>query len=140
MNETCGCEHDGHSLIKACDKHEKLFVKDQPPPKPGEGDMWQLVIDDMKERRQTGIERYGTPLQAFNGRSSLVDWYQELLDAAVYARQRMVEEAALMESLQDAQTHADMAEAYYKTLEAHLREHGCQHDFAEVANGPSSAE
>ena len=31
---------------------------------------------------------------------------------------------------------ADMAEAYYKALEQHLRVHGCRCDFVEVANEP----
>ena len=35
----------------------------------------------------------------------------------------------------DVVEERDMAEAYYKTLEAHLREHGCEHDFAAIAEG-----
>ena len=64
---------------------------DQPPPEPGKGDIWRLVLDDMKERRRTGIKRYGTPLQANNGRDALVDAYQEALDLAVYLRQAIEE-------------------------------------------------
>ena len=64
---------------------------DQPPPEPGKGDIWRLVMEDMEERRKTGIERYGTPLQARNGRDALVDAYQEALDLAVYLRQAIEE-------------------------------------------------
>jgi len=46
----------------------------------------------MEERRQMGFEKYGTPLQAFNGRNSLVDLYQELLDAVVYIRTQIEED------------------------------------------------
>ena len=46
-----------------------------------------LVIEDLHARRRVGIERYGTALQAFNGRSALRDLYEELLDAVQYARQ-----------------------------------------------------
>ena len=53
--------------------------------------IWELVIEDMKRRNELGIERYGTPLQAHNGRIALLDLYQELLDAAVYCRQEMKE-------------------------------------------------
>lgn len=67
--------------------------EDQPPPEPGQGDIWKLVIADMKERRETGISRYGTPLQANNGRDALVDAYQEALDLAVYLRQAIEERA-----------------------------------------------
>jgi len=34
-----------------------------------------LVRADLDEREQVGIQRYGTPLQAFNGRDALRDAY-----------------------------------------------------------------
>jgi hypothetical protein len=41
----------------------------------------------------------------------------------------------------NASSERDMAEAYYKTLEDHLREvHRCTHDFAVVADGLSAEE
>lgn len=66
-------------------------IKDQPPPSPSRGDIWLRVIQDMEDRRQLGIERYGTPLQANNGRDALVDAYQEALDLVVYLRQAIIE-------------------------------------------------
>jgi hypothetical protein len=51
----------------------------------------RLVIQDMIDRDQLGRERYGKPLQAFNGRKNLVDAYQELLDFAVYVRNELQE-------------------------------------------------
>ena len=51
--------------------------------------VWELVIQDMKERDHEGRRKYGTPLQASNGRDPLKDLYQELLDAAVYVRQEI---------------------------------------------------
>lgn len=53
--------------------------------------IWELVIADMHERDQVGRERYGTPLQAHNGRDALIDAYQEALDLVVYLRQ-LIEE------------------------------------------------
>lgn len=53
--------------------------------------IWDLVIADMRERDYTGRAKYGTPLQAGNGRDALVDAYQEALDLAVYLRQAMAE-------------------------------------------------
>lgn len=66
---------------------------DQPqqPPRPGVGDIQLLVIEDMEARREFGIAKYGTPLQAFNGRDALMDAYQEALDLAVYLRQAIQE-------------------------------------------------
>jgi hypothetical protein len=78
-----------------------------PPPRPaGMRGSWDLLIErisaklrqadkspgtvlwrvraDMAERKQLGMSRYGTDLYPGNGRDSLVDAYQELLDLAVY--------------------------------------------------------
>ncbi len=48
--------------------------------------VWDLVLADMRARDALGSARYGTRLQPHNGRDTLVDWYEELLDAVVYAR------------------------------------------------------
>jgi len=50
-----------------------------------------LVILDMNECMKVGIERYGTPLQGFNGRDALRDAYEEALDLCQYLRQVMFE-------------------------------------------------
>lgn len=49
------------------------------------------VAADLEARKQLGLARYHTLLQTGNGRDFLVDLYQELLDAAVYARGRLLE-------------------------------------------------
>lgn len=67
------------------------LTDEQTPPKPSKGDVWLLVLADMKQRRKDGIVKYGTPLQAGNGRDPLIDLYQELLDACVYIRQEIEE-------------------------------------------------
>ena len=65
---------------------------DQPPPTPNEKpSVWDLVMEDMRERDQVGRARYGTPLQPHNGRDVLKDAYQEALDLAVYLRQAIYE-------------------------------------------------
>lgn len=70
--------------------------KYEPEPTPNDSKpIWELVIEDMQERNRIGIEEYGTPLQANNGRNALVDVYQELLDAAVYIKQKIIEEERL---------------------------------------------
>lgn len=53
--------------------------------------IWDLVREDMDERNKDGIRKYGTPLQAGNGRDALVDAYQEALDLVVYLRQAIEE-------------------------------------------------
>jgi len=59
----------------------------QPDPIPThETPVWELVQQDMAARDQEGRRRYGTPLQASNGRDHLQDAYEEALDLCVYLR------------------------------------------------------
>lgn len=70
-------------------------IADQPPPTPNKRSSIQsLVRADLEEREQVGVERYGTPLQAHNGRDALIDAYQEALDLACYLRQAIEERPA----------------------------------------------
>lgn len=65
---------------------------DQAPPEKNDHPIIQdLVMADMQDRLQVGIERYGTGLQPHNGRDMLKDLYEELLDAAIYVRGAMYE-------------------------------------------------
>lgn len=69
-----------------------MTIADQPDPVPnGRSDVWATIIAEMQERRRIGINRYGTPLQPFNGRNANVDLIQELLDALAYAMQDELE-------------------------------------------------
>ena len=74
-------------------------TEEQPAPTEGDGDMWMEVIGDMQERRSEGIRRYGTPLQAYNGRRALVDAYLEQLDLVVYLKQALIERGGMVERL-----------------------------------------
>ncbi len=68
------------------------LVLEQPAPIPnGRPAVWDLVLADMAARDAEGRRKYGVPLQPHNGRDPLVDLYQELLDAVVYARQAIYE-------------------------------------------------
>lgn len=49
----------------------------------------ELVIEDVRRRLEHGIAKYGQGLRTFNGRLTIRDLYEELLDAAVYARALM---------------------------------------------------
>lgn len=61
-------------------------LDEQQPPILADGDVWLLVLKDMEDRRLHGIEKYGLPVQADNGRDHLIDAYQEALDLCVYLR------------------------------------------------------
>lgn len=62
-------------------------ARDQPLPQPTGGMFIQdLVMEDLAERKAHGVRKYGTALQAGNGRDMLQDAYEEALDLAVYLR------------------------------------------------------
>ncbi len=78
---------------------DKIFQQDleaarakQPRPIPNSNaPIGEQVIEDMKARIVLGKARYGTPLQAFNGRDALWDAYEEALDLCMYLKQALVE-------------------------------------------------
>ena len=83
-----------HALIGAATTPE-------PPPTPGTGDVWQSVIDRLPpgrlrdacvERRAFGLKKYGTVLQANNGRDWRKDALQEALDLIAYSAQGGMED------------------------------------------------
>lgn len=70
----------------------------QPAPRPRRGrPIWDLVVEDMRERDRMGSEKYGMHLRAGDGRNSLMDAYQEALDLVVYLRKAIEERAAALD-------------------------------------------
>ena len=61
-------------------------------PKPGRDSVTDMVIKDLEERRIFGVKKYGGELKSFNGRSPLIDAYQEALDLCLYLRQAIIEQ------------------------------------------------
>jgi hypothetical protein len=64
------------------------------------------AAEGLRQRKALGLERYGTILQPFNNRDSLRDLHEELMDAACYARNRMLEIS------EDSLEWAELAEIY----------------------------
>jgi hypothetical protein len=109
---------------------------DQPPPRTSASPpAWPLVIADvrrhtdirdpaaarlvadMEARDAFGREKYGVSLAAGNGRDSLVDAYQECLDAVAYLRVAM--DGATSPLLYDAYRDAiDLALKVRRALDA----------------------
>lgn len=50
-----------------------------------------VVLDGLRDREAIGIQRYGSPLCALNGRDALRDLLEELLDGVHYAAQGAIE-------------------------------------------------
>lgn len=75
-----------------CGKPEVTDWVPQAPPTPNSRPaIADLLLEDIARRKKFGIQKYGTPLQAHNGRDSLMDAYEEVLDLAMYLRQ-LIEE------------------------------------------------
>jgi hypothetical protein len=53
--------------------------------------IFPLVHADLRARDEKGRTTYGTELISHDGRDTLRDLYEELLDAAVYVRKAMYE-------------------------------------------------
>ena len=70
-------------------------VQPEPVTNPESQNVVPEVMKDMTERMIMGIKSYGVPLQTFNGRSPLQDLYEELLDAACYIKQAIMESERL---------------------------------------------
>lgn len=65
---------------------------EQPLPRPNDSvAILDLVVEDIRQRDAIGVQRYGTRLQANNGRDALRDAYEEALDLAFYLKQALVE-------------------------------------------------
>ncbi len=54
-------------------------------------DVPSTLLRDMQQRDDFGRQKYGTPLQPFNGRNPIIDAYQEALDLVVYTKQAVIE-------------------------------------------------
>jgi hypothetical protein len=67
-------------------------MSEQPAPVPNDlPAVWDLVIEDMRQRDSLGLSRYGTRLQPHNGRDGLRDAFEEALDMVAYLRQEIEE-------------------------------------------------
>jgi hypothetical protein len=56
-----------------------------------DGSRFFRLIPHIEDRRQFGLEKYGTLLQVGNGRDALKDAFQEALDAIVYLKQAILD-------------------------------------------------
>lgn len=92
VNELLGPGNPNNETRKQMEREADEAIKNlatrlQPTPKATESpDCWLLVMEDMKDRREFGLAKYGVPVRHDSGRDPLADAYQEVLDLAVYLR------------------------------------------------------
>lgn len=60
---------------------------DQPLPTAGRECVQDALIAEIEQRKQLGIQRYGSPLMTHNGRDAIRDAREEAVDLAVYLMQ-----------------------------------------------------
>lgn len=87
------CQQCGGDLLFCGHKPAAVDVSiQQPLPKRNDRPAIQdLVIADIEKRKEVGLRKYGTLLQAGNGRDALQDAYEEALDLCQYLRQEIQE-------------------------------------------------
>lgn len=77
---------------------------DQPLPQGGQECVQDALIKLIEERKQLGIQRYGSPLMTHNGRDSVRDATEEALDLTVYLMQVGMEMRDLRDTLERTRT------------------------------------
>lgn len=83
-------------LLSDQDRAELRYREgDQQLPADGKQNVSEAVKTDLDKRIALGIQRYGKPLQTFNGRDALQDAYEEALDLVHYLKQAIMERDAL---------------------------------------------
>ena len=79
---------------------EKADYTHQPKPVPNDQPAnWDSVIADIHARDEMGARKYGTRLQAVNGRNYATDAYEEALDLVVYLKGLQVEHARMTDQI-----------------------------------------
>ncbi|MGW7100339.1 hypothetical protein [Streptomyces sp. NPDC054883] len=84
------------------DRALRLRPGDQPLPHKGGEPVQERLIEMIKERRALGIQRYGRPLETFNGRNAVQDALEEALDLATYLTQIEMEQEAQAKGIRNA--------------------------------------
>lgn len=64
---------------------------ENPAPESKDTSIWDTVVSDMKARNEFGLKKYGRELAPHDGRDTLQDIYEELLDACVYIKKMQIE-------------------------------------------------
>lgn len=80
-----------------------MQIQPQPDPEPNARQpIADVLINRIMDRKTAGIESYGTPLQAFNGRNPLIDALDEAIDQCKYLLQEIEERRELLEAVDEA--------------------------------------
>lgn len=99
------------------DQPTKTRPGDQPLPVGGQECVQDALIRLIEERKQLGIQRYGSPLMTHNGRDAGRDAVEEALDLTAYSMQVAME-------LRDLRAERDQLRAAILDIDAHATPNG----------------
>lgn len=120
-------------------RKDKNRPEDQPMPTTSEQsrDVQQELVRMVQERRQLGIQRYGSPLMTHNGRDALQDALEEAVDLAAYLMQLRMER-------DDARKNFDGGESWmeefyttgnFEQFTVHMRHKHCSWESDSIDRG-----
>ena len=90
------------------------------------------LIEVIQERKQLGLERYNSLLQAYNGRDQMVDLLQELVDGSAYLINAIQERDDLLRKVEKLEAIASLAKQLIESTELHLVPRGAEDVFVAV--------
>lgn len=126
-------EHDimsDESLTEAEKEARRSFgLEVQPDPIPNDRpSSHDRVIELFRKRKDFGLEKYGTPLQAGNGRDHIADVLDELADAMVYLQTQKDELALAKHEAWEAGYYAGQQNERHGTLAPNPYPHPFEED------------
>lgn len=107
---------------------------DQQLPNGGRECVQDALIALIEERKQLGIQRYGSPLMTHNGRDSVRDATEEALDLTVYLMQVAMEMRDLRAERDHALARAEHAEEGAQLSSERLAEARAERDAARLVS------
>ena len=102
-------------------------------------DIVDLVKKDLDDRAALGLVKYGQKLKVLNGRSHLVDLYQELCDAVKYCKGEILKRECLeAENIELKKQNTHITKQLNEFLNDNLRLREALKPFADIADSAAA--
>jgi hypothetical protein len=114
LTSMCRDLEDGNKGLSRCAEEAPKYnykVEDKTDDK-----ITEAVISDLRSRSKVGIKKYNTTLDQNNKDDYMNHLYQELLDAAQYAKKEMSFIPMIKQMIKDYPNDMDLGEAIRKTF------------------------
>jgi hypothetical protein len=104
---------------------------DQPLPIGGHECVQDALIADIRERRDIGIQRYGSALMTHNGRDAVQDAIEEAVDLAVYLKQVALETRDRQAEVEQLRAEVAAARKFAAEMRDFCSPHAVAADYAD---------